>query len=324
MRRILITPSIVGMAKEYAQNLFKNRNSDFEQPLERLNNLERQLRAQNANKHADYVKMIIQKYSVINSIQPKYYKQFHEKYFETLNKTELSNKFEYKGEMLSFHKIIVKVMRYEDAREKEFLPYVKKLGIKTCVYCNTQFAITVGTEDEGYSGKYELDHFKPKSEFPYLCTSFYNLQPCCSSCNKSKFKSVSSFGLYTGDQTLLNPFIFRLRPESIVKYLNSFDCEELEIGFDCDDEKLKVNHENLFHISELYKTQKDVAEEVIWKYKVYNPSYRKSLCDSLGPKFSSKMDFNRFILGNYCKDSEVHKRPMAKLVQDIAKQLGII
>jgi len=35
-------------------------------------------------------------------------------------------------------------------------------------------------------------------------------------------------------------------------------------------------------------------------------------------------DVNRFILGTYDKPEDIHKRPLAKLTQDVAKQLGII
>ena len=35
-------------------------------------------------------------------------------------------------------------------------------------------------------------------------------------------------------------------------------------------------------------------------------------------------DWNRFVLGNYDREEDIHKRPLAKLVQDVAKQLGVI
>ena len=297
---------------------------NFERPLPSLKELEVQLRSTGAEKHANYVKMIIQKYSIINTIQPQNFEQFHEDFFTTLSDEDLKVPFPYKKKNVAFHEIIVKIMRYDAVREAEILPYIKKLGIKACVYCNTQLAITVDAEDQKYKGKYELDHFRPKSQYPYLCTSFFNLQPCCSNCNRSKNDRKGLFDLYTKKKLVLNPFVFQVSSESIVQYLMSLNCDELEIIFDSSDKALKKNHEELFHITELYKTQTDVVEEIIWKSKVYNLSYRKSLLDSFPSELSSNIDFNRFILGNYCKDSEVHKRPMAKLVQDIAKQLGII
>lgn len=143
MIRILITPLIVEMAKEYARNLFADRDNKFEQPLDLLDDFERKLRKRRADKYADYVKMIIQKYPIINAIQPQYYESLHKKYFNTLDKEELSKTFRFKKKIKPFHEIIVSLMRYQAARKKDLLPYIKELGIKTCVYCNTQLAATV-------------------------------------------------------------------------------------------------------------------------------------------------------------------------------------
>lgn len=40
------------------------------------------------------------------------------------------------------------------------------------------------------NGYYDLDHGKPKAKYPYLCTSFFNLQPACPSCNRKKSDDV--------------------------------------------------------------------------------------------------------------------------------------
>jgi hypothetical protein len=78
------------------------------------------------------------------------------------------------------------------------------------------------------------------------------------------------------------------------------------------------------HITKLYETQKDLAKEIVWKSKIYSDSYQAVLKKSFSKLFSNQSDFNRFIIGNYDKVVDIHKRPMAKLVQDIARQLGLI
>lgn len=40
--------------------------------------------------------------------------------------------------------------------------------------------------------------------------------------------------------------------------------------------------------------------------------------------FPTDKDFNRFLLGNYDSPEDIHRRPLAKLIQDIARQLDII
>jgi 5-methylcytosine-specific restriction endonuclease McrA len=323
MKRILINKKIIDLSKDYCRNLFANKSNGFKMPLDKLCTLSHDLQnsqmLQNANDYMLYVRMIISKYPIINRIGPKYFDDFHQKYFSQFTNVQLDIKIGNK----KFYELVVNAMRYTDARF-DYYPFALKLGIKTCIYCNAQLAATTKNNNGSYKGTYELDHFYPKSKYPYLCTSFFNLQPCCAHCNKSKSDNKAEFGLYTTDYKKLNPFKFAIDKKSLIKYMLKQDCEELEIIFDSNEANLLQDHDQHFHIKELYDTQKDLAEEIIWKSKIYNKSYQQILRDSFAKLFSKHTDFNRFILGNYYKQEDIHKRPMAKFVQDIAKQLRLI
>jgi hypothetical protein len=333
MRRIYIDKHIVELAKDYADKMFTTRQANFEKPLDNLQKLEAGLRKNkqlNVN-YADYVNKIIVKYSILNIIEPQEFDNMTNIEFNCLTEVELKDKFvinkagQYvlKKKGTEFYKLIVNAMRYDAIRDKEFLPSVRKLGIKACVYCNVQLTVTTEDNNGKISGKYELDHFYPKSKYPFLCTSFFNLQPCCSHCNKSKNDNKAEFGLYTNDYQELYPFSFELEKKSIIKYMLTQDCEKLEVLFNSTNPQLLADHKKHFHITELYETQKDVVEEIIWKSRIYNQNYRQSLVDAFSNKFD-KINFNRFILGNYDNPKDIHKRPLAKLIQDIARQLKII
>ncbi len=335
MRRILISSNIVHLSIDYNNNLFNERTSRFEKPINndgitgKLFDLEDYLRNDcNLQRFADYVRMIINKYNEINILKPNEFEHYQNTYFN-LSEANLSTKVippdgNDRFTKKELYKLIVEAMRYDAVRDKEFLPYVRKIGIKSCVYCNAQFSVTTEKANGILSGKYELDHFYPQSKYPFLSTSFFNLQPCCSHCNKTKSEQPASFSLYTNDYNLLEPFSFSLDKKSILRYLLTQNEEELVILFSSSDSGLKRNHEDLFHISEIYNQHKDIVEEIIWKSKIYNKSYKDSLSDSFTNLFPNTSNFNRFILGNYDNPKEVHKRPMAKLVQDIARQLGVI
>lgn len=324
MIRIYITNDIKEMSRNYSKSLFDDRKSNFVKPIKNLTNFEMYLRNSDFNDYADYIKQIKRKYLISNCLDPDLFKTVHEKYFSNLTELDLRTKIQYNGKNQEFYNHVVDTMRYDAVREKEFLPYAKKMGLKACVYCNIQFAITTVDNKGHLSGKYELDHFFPKSKYPFLCTSFFNLQPCCSNCNKSKNDSDALFGLYTKDRRELFPFDFKISGASIVKYMLSQNYEDLEIIFDSKNILLKNDHEDKFHITELYSTQKDVAEEIIWKAKIYNDSYKQNLLASFSKLFSNSTDFNRLLLGNYDQIYHCHKRPLSKLMQDIAKQLKLI
>jgi hypothetical protein len=323
MKRILINKKIVDFSKDYWLNLFSKKSNRFQMPLDKLRTLFYDLQnnqaLQNANEYALYVLMIICKYPIINRIKQEYFDAFHIKYFRQFTNVQLDIKIGSK----KFYELVVDAMRYDDARF-EYYPFALKLGIKTCVYCNAQLAATTKNNNGSYKGIYELDHFYPKSKYPYLCTSFFNLQPCCAHCNKSKNDNKAKFGLYTTNYKELNPFIFSLDKKSLIKYMLNQDCEELKIKFDSNDTNLLQDHNNHFHIKELYNTQIDFAEEIVWKSKIYNKSYQANLYDSFQKLFPKHTDYNRFILGNYADEKDIHKRSMSKFTQDIAKQLGLI
>jgi len=65
--------------------------------------------------------------------------------------------------------------------------FVLKLGLKTCPYCNRNYTFVVK------KGKLrpEIDHFYPKTIYPYLAVNFFNLIPSCQTCNKTKSNNMN-------------------------------------------------------------------------------------------------------------------------------------
>lgn len=335
MRRVYISTKIIKLAEEYQNNLFKKRNANFDKPINddftsgKLFDLVNYLKNECSEPlFADYVQIIIDKYSDILILQPDNFQNFSDTNFN-LTPARLATIITPPTGNTTFTKkhlyeLISDAMRYDAVREKEFLPYIKKMGLKSCVYCNAQHSVTTVDDNGGHSGKYELDHYFPKSKYPFLSISFFNLVLCCSNCNKSKLNKTAMFNLYTNDNNLLEPFKFSIDNKSILRYLLKQDENELIIKFHSYNLALKENHENTFHISEIYNQHKDIVEELIWKSIIYNKSYRASLSNSFSKFFPQTLDVNRFILGNYGNPEEIHKRPLSKLVQDIARQLQII
>ena len=104
----------------------------------------------------------------------------------------------------------------------------------------------------------------------------------------------------------------------------SRDADELEIKFKEPDNPGYLKFNDTFSVAGIYSTQKDVAEELILKAEVYTESYRKSLIRDFPKIFTDANLTNRLIVGNYVDKNEIHRRPMSKFMQDLAKQLGLI
>ena len=68
--------------------------------------------------------------------------------------------------------------------------FVKNLQIRICPYCGRAYIYRVVKKGEkgDVSVKPQLDHFLPKSNYPFLAMNFFNLIPCCTQCNLAPCK----------------------------------------------------------------------------------------------------------------------------------------
>ena len=231
---------------------------------------------------------------------------------------------------LFLYKEIVRCLRYDYVQAQAFPNIMRQIGIKTCVYCNAQYAIATKSGHVFY----QLDHFYPKSKYPYLSANFFNLQPCCGSCNLHKLDNDEmTHGKYN------------------VSMWREMDDEEDDLyRFEIDNASLatyQVNHNNMlsvkflpanplrpeivelaetadktFKLSQLYNEHSDVAEEIVWKKQIYSKSYIDSLKEAFSTVYGNlASDFERFIAGTYWDKRDIYKRPLAKFIQDITEQL---
>lgn len=222
----------------------------------------------------------------------------------------------------SFHNLLISSLMYNEVRTYIYPKFLKKIGVKTCVYCNANFAIT----DENGVAYYTVDHWKPKSKYPFLCISFFNLVPCCFSCNRNKGDDDDEFfRLYEDDANAdLNVLHFELPPKNEAEYKLTHNVDALSVEL----KESNPSYKNIckkmndkLHINAIYQEHKDVVEEAIWRKYAYNGENIKALKASFA---ESKLaltddDVKRFVLGTYYDDDDIHKRPLSRLMKDIQK-----
>lgn len=63
---------------------------------------------------------------------------------------------------------------------RDFRPFVRNDFLRQCAYCLMTELLAGGAEN------FELDHFRPKSQFPQLLNDFYNIYYSCHPCNHAK------------------------------------------------------------------------------------------------------------------------------------------
>ena len=286
--------------------------------------------SRNINDYEDYVDLLLTRLWRLLYATPTEFVQDHIPDFEKLiPRTEINCPLTIDGvQKQSLSSQLIKILRFSMIRKRIAPSLLRTLGLKSCVYCNANYAIS----DAWGDAYYDIDHWKPKALYPYLSISFFNFQPSCASCNRRKSNSDEVFFCLWNDQpgTDVDMLDFKLSYLSQIKYIVFGDEEALDISLipsrpaDINNVMLRNVAEAKFHLNGRYKEHNDVAEEIIWKKWIYNLSYIQSLRRALGYPLPTYVDVDRFILGTYSNPDDIHKRPLTRMIQAIAKDIGLL
>lgn len=207
---------------------------------------------------------------------------------------------------------------YEKGLEK--WGFIYRLKIDTCPYCNRNYIYTTTNNKKI---KPEIDHFYPKSKYPVLGVSYFNLIPSCKSCNGFGAKHENDphdLGLINPYLLKYNDFVFTHKIKNIAIINPLVGKSDVEVYL----KTTKTGHLDVFNLKELYELHHDHALELIIKQRLkYSKKHREYLSSYKGLRFSNS-EIDRMILGNYTLEKEQHKRPLSKMYQDIGKELGLI
>jgi len=217
----------------------------------------------------------------------------------------------------------------------------KQLNIRSCLYCNAQSTLTVESQKTTKEGKkiienkalFQFDHFYPKSEYPLFSLSFYNLIPSCASCNQGKSAEATSLDKHFHPYHHKSlPVKFQVKPSTVItaamQGLRSFSELEIQPYYNQASDNPDIQeHLRLFRLDAIYKEHKDLAGEIYAKAHIYNDSYRQEILDLFNKASNNTFsadELDRLIVGNYIDDEDLHKRPLAKFMRDIAEDSGLI
>lgn len=196
---------------------------------------------------------------------------------------------------------------------------MSQLDITTCPYCNRSYTFTVNAINK--RTRPHFDHFLPKSKFPYLALSFYNLVPACPTCNALKGDKLITLNPYSIDSSDDN-LRFEIpspKPEDL-SWIK--DKSQINIVVKSPTGKADDNIKEL-GLKPLYEGHKDFIKEIIDKAQAYNATYYESLITSFKGLGKTHEEIDRFIWGSYIDIASHGQRPLSKLTRDILEQLKI-
>lgn len=204
-------------------------------------------------------------------------------------------------------------------KQEKFMQNFQKLKIKSCPFCNNNYVYYF---QDGKNTIATLEHYYPKSKYPHLSLSFYNLVPSCYVCN-TKFKGSEK---HVGK--VIHPYIEDFDQKAFFSVdIDSLPAKkevQLNIRLKSDEPRCKQSIER-FKLDKIYAEHSDIATEIWNKAQVYNEDRIKELYNSFYKQLGySEEDVKNFIFCNYLNQKDINKRNHAKLTQDILKQFELI
>lgn len=218
---------------------------------------------------------------------------------------------------------------------------MSSLNISVCPYCNRQYITNYG-EDNINKTTADLDHYYPKSKYPYLALSLYNFIPSCQICN-SRMKSDKEGHLYPYDEGFEDKAIFRTNETSVNAILNS-NKDKIKVSIEIQVDKFTDEEKNNGFKNRLNKS----ISKVFKLDKVYETSHNKYIYDMLETIEKYPDSYLDSIAEFFIKDKEMPieklkiktelkeliKKPyidriergdtLSKLIEDILKEFRII
>jgi hypothetical protein len=317
MRRIKIDGSLIKKVESFNNKLFSDKTAAFQAPVERLEKLLEDVTIQ---EQKDYITKLIQDYRLILNLKPSEFAGKKSEFDGVYTIDGIENSLSTK-----FGKKIVKALRYDEYRKSQYPRFIHDLGwnLKTCFYCNYSGTLTI-KKDKEYKTYYDLDRVLPKHTYPFLATSFFNFIPSCASCNRNKSNHIING---------LNPFyeeneinfelekVFSITSESRAQFYVSNDKEKIQISTVNKFNNIeKQVYANIVDLELLYNSQKHIAEEILWKKKIYQTTYIKQIkqCFQSDILLNEK-EINRILWGTDLDDKTINDKPLAKFKYDLIK-----
>ena len=225
--------------------------------------------------------------------------------------------------------------------------YCLTLNLKVCPYCNREYINTVDrikldNETELKGVRPDFDHFFPKSKYPFLSCSIFNLIPACKFCNQLKGDNCS-------DGQLIYPFeeefgeqgrfeidfdtgidIKTLNMEKDINLMlnSSNDLSSPSLNRNKVKKQLVDNSNKVFRLIDIYNTHQDQIKEFVNRIrslrgcgeKTYQ-SFDNELLELYKKQSGCAKEYAKKILLGLPTDGQEY--PLRKMKNDILEQVGM-
>ena len=206
--------------------------------------------------------------------------------------------------------------------------FFDKNRIEVCPYCGRSYIMTAPhptITNPNTIIKSHIDHFLPKDTYPYLSINYFNLIPCCPTCNLSPCKwDHDPIGEDRTHEYLMQPYEFR-KEEIVFNYIPTtrfYKDFSVKVSMRVNKEELKEGYNKWLALDKLYEKHNGIVTGMYEQLEsIVSVSYSSYLKD----KFKLPGDFLKKVPLILCgKQLDDEKAPYVihhKFKKDICAQI---
>lgn len=265
-------------------------------------------------------------HNLMEGIFPNYVKNFKNRKYKDIEKNRgipKAKKKKYK-DLLALFSYVFDYDKFIAGQQDFSYAVAKMKGKNTCTYCNRSYTLTIDCDKTETITRPDFDHWFPKSEYPLLALSFYNLIPSCKICNSSvKGRTEFELGKH------IHPYIQEKDSEfKFTRHLGKDMKWEIAIEYlDSSSQTKVINTLRDLKILEVYKYHSDLELKDVIDFRTsYNSTYLEELFNNTLKKFPSKSreEVYRMLFGAELEKENYLDRPFSKLKHDILEKEGLL
>lgn len=351
MIKINITNETLKDIKNIFRKWFFQRDNniqEFKNIIDRDEKLRKIIFYEDNEKYTKYIKKLNNKKD--NSIEKKMCQSLLEEFFfarfdeeKSIERYIPSMELKFNEETEAFF-----LNKYDNFRNSQAVKLIRKLNIRVCPYCNRNYMELYNEGEKGKIAKHvfkgELDHYFPKSQYPHLAISVFNLIPCCKICNHEKHENDSrvlypysnnnkltckfTLSMLTDDDEFditFNEKIHEYQKNDVTYIQGTSDNFKINIkSIDSEFNDLVRNSNKAFKLEKKYNSSKSYVKELLRKRYIYTEEYANILSGTFNEVFKAPEDVKKTIFSNELNESDYKDRPLSKLTYDILKELNEI
>ena len=209
---------------------------------------------------------------------------------------------------------------------------------RCCPYCNAESIYLINKrikrKTQSAFGKSSFDHFLPKSRYPFLSVSIYNLIPACDRCNskfkRDNFKAPLFMWSPYDDAEKDGDFDSHMRFVPLTRKPDVFLGKEFDPTFELRMRPTGVPtwwkgviSERLFQLSSVYSQLfAGDAIDAIHRQTVFSPAYLEMVKEWFAAAGLGTVNVERLVFGIPTSRDSINLQRLGKLKLDLQRQFG--